>query len=71
MKKYAVSGTSNANFLLEEVEDIFGTEQEAHAEAEALTKDSGDPHYVYEVDIKIVKGYRQVRTVEGFHVGRQ
>jgi hypothetical protein len=74
MKKFIVSNCSNANFLLAEadLEAVLGAQQEnvALAEAEALTLETGNPHYVWEVDLKCIKGFRQTKSVEGFSVGR-
>lgn len=72
MKKFVVSTSSNANFLLAEadLEEVVNSEAEALGSAEALTLESGGPHYVFEVDIKCIKGFRQTRSVEGFRVGR-
>ena len=67
MRKYVVSKTNNANFLLA-YDDLVvcNDESEATLEAETLALDSGDNHFVFEVDINIIKGFRQVRSVEGY-----
>lgn len=72
MKKFVVSTSSNANFLLAEanLEEVVSSEGEALAFAEAATLETGDPHYVFEVDIKCIQGFRQTKSVEGFRVGR-
>lgn len=74
MKKFIVSRSSNANFALDEanVAAILGASEEnlAHREAETSALETGEPHYVWEVDLTCIKGFRQIRSVEGFHVGR-
>lgn len=71
MKKYIVSRCSNANFLLAEadLEEVTNEENDAHRVAEGLTRSTGEPHYVWEVDLTCVKGFRQTKSVEGFRVG--
>lgn len=66
MKKYVISRTNNANFLLSEfaIEDVCGTQSEAEAAASDLTVDSGVNHFIFEVDMKLVSTLKAVRSVE-------
>ena len=66
MKKYIVSKTNNANFVLAEysIEDVCGTGLDAEASARELTMDSGVNHFVFEVDLNLTHSVRSVTSVE-------
>ena len=66
MKKYVVSRTSNSNFLLAEfgIDEVCGSIGEAEGVASDLTLDSGQNHFVFEVDMKLVSTLRVTKSVE-------
>ena len=70
VKKYVVSKTSNTNLLLAYDDLVVCSDlTEAALEAETSTLESGENHFVFEVNIKAIKGFRQTRSVEGYRMG--
>ena len=69
MKKYVVSKTSNTNLLLS-YDDLIVCKDLGAAvlEAEVAVLESGDNHFVFEVDVNILKGFREMRAVENYEM---
>ena len=57
---YVISPTSNRNFMFEYLEksEFVATHSLAVEKAERLTRTTGEHHYVYQVDVTLLLGYK-------------